>query len=216
MRAKVEDGQQYGRLTVIKRADDYVSPKGRHIARFKCKCECGKIFYATSSNILGGRTKGCGCIMHSGTWGRSYIDGRCKERIYHIWTGMKDRCYNKNNQAYKHYGGKGIGLCDEWINDYPAFRTWAIKNGYKSNLTIERIDTDKGYCPENCKWIPRSEQPRNTAQNRWITYNGKTMILVDWAKELGMNSRTLSSRLNKMHLSVEEAFTRPIGRWADG
>ena len=106
-------------------------------------------------------------------------------RIHSIWDGMKKRCYYKKSVAYHNYGGRGIAICDEWLNDYYAFESWALNNGYADGLTIERIDNNGNYSPENCKWATRSEQCNNKRNNVLITYLGKTQTLTQWAIELG-------------------------------
>lgn len=136
-------------------------------------------------------------------------------RLCRIFNAMKSRCYNKNNRQYKDYGGRGIGLCEEW-NDrdkvgvetkgYIAFKKWALSNGYQDNLTIDRIDVNKGYSPDNCRWLSFKEQANNKTNNHYVTYKGKTQSLKKWAEELNINYNTIRQRLNYYHFSVEYAF----------
>lgn len=141
-------------------------------------------------------------------------------RLNAIYNGMKNRCYNSNRKEYKNYGGRGITICDEWINKervsenhasntkgWIAFKKWALSNGYADNLTIDRIDNEKGYSPENCRWVTIKEQNNNQRTNCLITYHGKTQNLVQWCEELGLKYRTVKSRLNQLHWTVERAFT---------
>lgn len=130
------------------------------------------------------------------------------QRLYTIWKSMRERCYNTSCKKYKNYGLNGIKLCQNWYNDFHTFEQWALKNGYKNNLTIERIDINKDYSPENCKWIPLEEQAKNRSNNHKITYNGKTMILQDWANEVGLDSATIRRRL-KAGWSIEDALFTP-------
>lgn len=104
---------------------------------------------------------------------------------------MKKRCSNPSD---KHYGAKGIKVCDEWSIDFRVFMEWAMDNGYSDGLTIERKCNDKNYCPDNCTWVTMAEQAKNTSQNIFITRNGKTQILSDWCKQLGLNTRTIMWR----------------------
>ena len=127
-------------------------------------------------------------------------------RLYSIWEHVKSRCLNKNNHAYEYYGGRGITVCSDW-HEFVGFRDWALKNGYKDTLTIDRIDSDKGYYPANCRWATRKEQSNNLRRNKNITYNGKTQNVTQWADELGINPDTLYSRIFRASWTVEKAFT---------
>ena len=140
-----------------------------------------------------------------------------RNRLNVIFKNMKQRCYNPNNPEYKNYGGRGITICSEWLNKenaysnhnvskgYLAFKEWAFSHGYADNLTIERRDINGNYCPENCTWIPRSEQYFNRTDTRYITYLGKTQSLGKWCKELGMSYQVVRGKL-RYGASVEEAF----------
>ena len=155
-------GKRIGLLTVIKMLPGLQVEWGR--ATWLCRCDCGN-FVARSSHYLSfsGRQEhaSCGCVTKKILDERNYKHGLSKTRLYHIYHKMIDRCYNDNNQDYKYYGGRGIKICPEWLNDFVYFYTWANANGYEDNLTIERIDGDKGYSPENCCWITIVEQQHN-------------------------------------------------------
>lgn len=127
--------------------------------------------------------------------------GETKTRLYQIWVAMRHRCNDKNN---KHYGAKGIRVCKDW-DDYINFKSWSLAQGYNDLLTIDRIDNSKGYCPDNCRWVDNYTQHNNQSNNRRITYRGKTRTIVQWAKELRLNSQTLYSRLQR-GWSVEKAL----------
>lgn len=126
-------------------------------------------------------------------------------RIYKIYVGMKDRCYNSNNGNYVNYGGRGIKICEEWLKDARVFYEWAINNGYKDNLSIDRIDVNGNYEPNNCRWITLAEQQRNKRTNLKITYQNKTQTLAEWSKELGVSATCISSRI-KRGKTMEEVF----------
>lgn len=134
--------------------------------------------------------------------------GGKKTRLNNIYQHIKSRCYNKNDNAYKYYGARGITMCDEWKSDYKVFKEWALLNGYNDNLTIDRIDNDKGYCPENCRWVSMKTQSCNKRNNRLITYKGKTKTISEWAVELGINFRTLHNRLCRSQMDVDLAFKK--------
>ena len=110
---------------------------------------------------------------------------------------MKQRCYNPHTNVYKYYGGRGITVCDEWLKSYHAFRDWAFANGYREDLSIDRIDNDKGYSPENCRWVSVNEQRRNRRNSHWITINGETKRITDWSNETGISIQTFYKRLKR-------------------
>ena len=126
-------------------------------------------------------------------------------KIYYVWCGMKLRCYNKNSKSYKNYGSKGIKVCDEWKNDFFKFYEWAIDNGYKEGLTIDRINNNGNYEPSNCRWITRAEQNRNYSRNHYLTYKGETLCLTDMANKYNINESVLLYRI-KNGWKMEEAI----------
>lgn len=136
--------------------------------------------------------------------------GLNETRIYKTWVRMKVRCYNQNHDRYKNYGGRGITVCDEWKNDFKKFYEWAMKNGYSDDLTIDRIDVNGNYEPSNCRWITNKEQCNNRRNNHFITYNGKTQTVSEWAEEIGLDYNTLLVRINRLHWDIEKALTTPL------
>ena len=132
-------------------------------------------------------------------------DGRSKTKLYSVWKTMKYRCSNKNNHKYKNYGGRGIKVCDEW-KDYSLFRTWALSNGYQDDLTIDRVDVDGNYEPNNCRWVDMKTQQRNRSNNKLIEYKGETKCLSEWVEITGIGHKTILYRLNS-GWSVEKALT---------
>ena len=128
-----------------------------------------------------------------------------RDRLNVIYSHMKARCYNKNRWNYQYYGARGIKICDEWKNNYQAF-----KKGYQDNLSIDRIDVNGNYCPENCRWTTDKEQKNNTRRNHYITYKGKTQSMSKWAEELNISYTVLRARINRSKWSIEKAFTKPV------
>lgn len=142
--------------------------------------------------------------------------GGTHTRLYNVWCGMKERCKNPKSKRFARYGGRGIKVCDEWENDFAEFREWALNNGYADKLTIDRIDNNKGYSPDNCRWATQKEQNRNYSRNHMITYQGETKCLVDWADEFGINRGTVLFRI-KQGKPLDEVFSKIDGRktrWA--
>ena len=201
-------GKKFGRLTVVER---YEKMSSGH-SKWLCICECGNTKIVEDSNLKHSDKISCGCWRKELYIENAKYNGDSKTELYKIWSGMIRRCYNQKMQNYKYYGGRGVCVCDDWRNDengYFNFKKWALENGYKEGLSIERVDYNGNYCPENCTWILQKDQMKNTRRTHKITYNGKTMCLTDWAKELNISRWTLSSRLQR-GMSVEEAFTSPV------
>lgn len=170
LRVKIDlTGLKFGRLTVTKD----VGTDKRGEALWECVCECGNKSVVLGSHLRSGRVQSCGCyakevaaarMRATRTKGNTKHSG-AKTRLYQIWCNMKTRCLNPNNRAFKWYGAVGVTICPEWMK-FSNFREWALSSGYQENLTIERENPYGNYCPENCKWIPRSEQRLNQRRSK--------------------------------------------------
>ena len=192
-------GSKFGYLTIKSIYKDYSSGRERVFAN--CICDCGNEKTTRFDWLKTSTTISCGCKRYVN---RQKKHGCSKTRLYSIWRGMKDRCFNSHNPEYKHYGGRGITVCNEWL-DFSSFKEWAESNGYANKLTIERIDFNGNYCKDNCKWIPLSEQLKNTSRTVFITFKGETLCAKDWSKRFGLPSNSVIRRYRK-GLPLEEVF----------
>lgn len=205
-------GRKFGKLTVVERVEN--SRNGK--ARWRCKCDCGNEKVAGSESLRNGSTSSCGCKYFESNKGRNKTHGQTGTRLHKIWSSMKQRCNNPNARCFELYGGRGITVCDEWQNSFEAFRDWAIANDYADNLTIDRIDTNGNYCPDNCRWATYKMQENNRTNNHKVTYRGKEYTLSKLAEELHISSATLAWRLNhgwnENELNITPAFNNRIRR----
>lgn len=207
--SKLKDlcGQKFGLLTVICRVDSHIGRDGRSRVKWLCECNCGNTVEVYSNNLTSGKTRSCGCIRSQRLSNRQRTHGYSQTRLYGIWQQMKNRCNNANVTYYNRYGGRGINVCSEWISDFDAFRNWSMANGYTEELSIDRIDNNKDYCPENCRWVSMATQASNRSSNRLIEYDGETHTVTEWAKILDINAKTLFNRIYS-GWSIEKAFNK--------
>lgn len=203
-------GQRFGRLFVVRFAESTGS------ARWLCICDCGNEVIKDGRLLRSGSTQSCGCIHRErmSAIGKKYNENK-KIKVDHaqnlreMFDGMKKRCRNKNSKSWKDYGGRGIKVCDEWLKDSRAFYFWASSNGYAPGLTIERNDVDGNYEPGNCRFIPKSEQSKNTTRTAYIEFNGVRMTRMQWAEKTGISAKILASRAQH-GWSVERMLTQPL------
>jgi hypothetical protein len=207
-RMKIDlNGQKYERLTVV----SFVGIGNKGDAMWLCRCDCGTFVTVACRKLRGGSKKSCGCLSRE--WNEKNLGllqlkhGGTHTRLYSIWHSMRQRCNNVNASNYKDYGGKGVKICKEW-NEFAVFREWALKNGYTDGLSIDRIDGNKDYCPENCQWATRKEQSVNRKSVILIEYGGEKLTSVDWSRKIGGNDGLVGRRL-KMGWPIEKAITTP-------
>lgn len=208
-------GQQCDYLFVKCRAPDKIDANtGRHRSQYWCDCLCGtKDVLRTGDALrLKGRFHSCGCHLRDIAKENATKHGDTPRghwnRLYRIWSLMKDRCSNPNSPAYKYYGLRGISFCDDW-KDYLLFKSWALNNGYDESLTLDRIDCDGNYCPDNCRWVQISEQSKNRRFCQKYTIGNETHIISDWARIYHINPSTIHARI-KAGWSIENAITVPV------
>lgn len=199
-------GQRFGRLIVV----DKIGKNAHGSPVYRCICDCGNERTAPSSSLVGGVTQSCGCLRKE----RHFVThGLTRDfkmpPLYRIWVNIRYRCYNPKAKLYPLYGGRGIAMCERWRDDFVAF---ASDMGERpAGTSIDRIDTNGPYSPENCRWATDTEQQRNTRRSKVIEFDGKRKILSVWAEELNMEPTTISSRL-KRGWSVERALTTPANQ----
>lgn len=199
---RLEDlkGQRFGKLVAIEFAG--VANKK---TMWRCKCDCGNEVTAYATNLKSGHAISCGCAMRKSK-------GLSTQRIYHIYKGMINRCYKETDENYEIYGGRGITVCPEWLgeNGLFNFKEWADKSGYADDLSIDRINNDKGYSPDNCRWATDIEQQNNKRNNIVITYKGVAKTLPQWSRELNIPRYLLYSR-KKAGWTDEQCIETKIG-----
>ena len=195
-------GQEINGFKIL---DSYYAHTPYISTRYVCKCVlCGKVLDYSNSSVLNGKAK---CVCNRKRKNRNGFDMR--SRIYNIYRTIIKRTQNPKDKDYKNYGGRGITLCQEWNDDYRKFYDWAMNNGYSDKLTIDRIDNDKGYSPENCRWVDVKTQINNTRANHRITYKGETHTLSEWADKIGIDYGAFKERIYN-GWSVERAITTPL------
>lgn len=187
-------GKRFGRLTVLER--DY-GKKGS-CAAWRCKCDCGKDVVIFATSLKQGSSKSCGCLRNESSAQRCRKHGKYGTRIYNIWQSMRGRC-KYDNENTKRWHGRGIKVCDEWQNSFDAFYEWAINNGYDDGLSIDRIDTNGNYTPDNCRWADAKTQANNRQQRKGklIEIDGEARSVKEWAAVSGVNRNTIMTRLRR-------------------
>lgn len=193
-------GEKFGSLTVLKD----VSKHGDKMKSFLCRCDCGNEIVKTTRYLHREELayRSCGCMAHLAQAKHGY--SKSGERLYRIWEAMRWRS-NPKASSLKYYRKNNVKCCDEW-NDYENFRSWALANGYKENLTLDRIDNTGDYTPDNCRWADIYIQANNKNSNTFVTVNGETKTLSEWSKEKNINYSTLRSRVNRQHIKGEKIF----------
>lgn len=203
-------GKRYGRLTAL-RVDEERTGKRTY---WICQCDCGNIIVTRRDSLENGHAKSCGCLPKH----KCIKHGKSKAKIYRVWIGMKERCYNKNHQNYNNYGGRGITVCPEWLGEHGIenFIRWSYENGYKENegrnkLTLDRKDVNGNYEPSNCRWADKDTQNYNKRCTRKIIVNGENKTILDLNREYGVSISTLRARYKK-YINGEICFDELISK----
>jgi hypothetical protein len=196
-------GQTFGQLTVINNPN--ITKGGKRY--WECECSCGRVILVPTGNLKSGNSSQCRACGNKNRKTKPRKHGETKTRLYRIWTSMKSRCSNPVTINFHRYGGRGIKVCDEWEKSYESFRDWALSSGYSDNLSLDRVDNDGDYEPDNCRWATRKEQSENMYTAQLITFNGETHCLAGWARKLGFSKSTLTARINRYGWPIERALT---------
>jgi hypothetical protein len=207
--------ETFGRLTTIGPKFLLTGKSGKRIggkrsAYHVCQCCCGELAIVARSCLQNGHTQSCGCLQKQRASETRTKHGLRKIREYKVWKSMIIRCGNPNHTSYADYGGRGIRVCDRWLDPENGLRNFLSDMGTRPSpgLSLNRIDNNGNYCPDNCEWTTQREQSRNRRSNIMLTYNGKTQCVTDWSTEFGLHNRTIISRL-KAGWTVEAAITTP-------
>ena len=184
----------------------YAGSTKQGAAKWHCKCECGNEKTVVGTELRRNKTQSCGCLHSEIQTAMLMKHGMTNERLYNIWRTMLARCADKED---KNYGGRGISVCEQWRNNPVSFKEWAIKSGYNDELTIDRIDVNGDYCPNNCRWVTMKVQQNNRRNNHLLTYYGETHTLAEWEQITGIDHSVINGRLLK-GWTIEEALTKPV------
>lgn len=206
MPSRIKPGDTFGRLTVVKK--EAVS-KDRHIV-WGCVCQCGNSVSVPSNRLTTGNTKSCGCLVRDMKTGTKH--GGCGTRLYRIWHTMRARCKYDSHIESANYKQRNIAVCHDWNNSFENFRRWAIDAGYKETLTLDRIDVNGNYEPQNCRWVSYKTQNNNKRNNRVLTINGESKTVTQWSEISGVNRYTIYKRLNRGVNPEAAVFDKPKTR----
>lgn len=193
-------GEKYGRLTAVKEVEK---------RKWLFECDCGNQKVISKYDVKRGHTQSCGCLHKENTSKARKVHGDTDSRLYYIWENMKKRCYKTNADRFRNYGARGITVCEEWKDSYLNFYNWAHNNGYAEDLTIERIDINGNYEPNNCTWATREEQAKNRTTNKWVVIDGKEHSPLELEKMYGIPVKTIYARIARGDKG--EAVVRPLG-----
>ncbi len=198
-------GQKFGRLTALSRCEPKITIRGRRESQWLCVCECENKVVVQQNNLRSGHTQSCGCLVYEPN---HVTHGLTLHPLYHVWASMKGRCVNPSNRNYRNYGGRGITVCQEWMDSLPAF-VRDMGPTYRAGLTLDRIDNSCGYYKANCRWATRTEQQNNRRTNHTLIYNNESHTVCEWARKLHIKPRTLHTRL-ALGWPIEKVLTKPV------
>lgn len=196
---------RFGRLTVVGFAEVRKRGNGRSYI-WECKCDCGNTHMVDATALKMGYVRSCGCLANEVRGKASITHGKRRTSLYNVWSCMKRRCLNQNDSSYRFYGERGVSVCEEWKNDFEAFYDWAMKNGYKKGLQLDRIDTNGNYCPQNCRFITQKENENNRSDNVIVEYEGVEYTLSQFAEKHSLDYDRLRYLYVQCGVPVKEIF----------
>jgi len=211
-RVEVATGDRYGRLTVVAESEPQRRSTGGKRRRVVCRCDCGEFTTVNLESLVSLRTRSCGCFQKecmANAWRKNVTHGRSYTKEYKQWDSMKQRCLNPSHEFFDEYGGRGIKVCDSWLESFENF--FADMGECPEGLTLDRIENDGNYEPGNCRWVSQGEQNRNKRGVVIMAFGDDQMCLAEWARRIGMHEDTLRRRI-KTGWTVEEALTIPVGK----
>lgn len=203
------EGNTFGRWTVLYEVEPKIDKRNKRIRYWMCRCECGNEKPVQGHSLINGKSKSCGCL-HSeimqdvGHNNKSH--GLSDTRLYRIYNHIINRCYNKNDNRYDNYGGRNIRVCEDWLSSFEKFADWAVSNGYDDELSIDRIDVNLNYCPENCRWTDKYTQANNKTNTKVYTFNGETHSIAEWSRIVNIPYKKLWKRFS-LGWDIEKALT---------
>lgn len=197
-------GQKFGRLLVIGNRQF----KNSRVT-WDCICDCGTFRTVRDESLINGITVSCGCYQKERSRQAITTHGKSKTRLFSIWQNVKRRCYNPNFKHFHYYGGRGISMCDEWRNDFNSFYKWSTSNGYDSHLTLDRINSNGNYEPNNCRWLTRKEQSNNTRRNHVFTINNESKTIAQWCELYNVPYERVRQRVMNYDWNILDALTTP-------
>ena len=195
-------GEKFGKLTVLQLLPEDKEEYGKYSGkRVLVQCECGIVKSANMRSVSRGRTTSCGCARID----KITKHGYSRDRIYSVYRSMLQRCSDKKHWLYPRYGGRGISVCDEWVNDISAFVKWANENGYRPGVTIDRVENNDGYSPDNCRFVTKKENCNNTSKTVFLHIGGEKISLQDAAIKYDIYPSTIYQRIKKLKWTDEDA-----------
>lgn len=186
--------RKFGKLTAVEFSHASRESSGARREHWICRCDCGNQTVVAKKNLLNGNTQSCGCSRVITNKERLTKHGGRDTKLYAVWSSMVARCYNENDASYAYYGGNGIIVCEQWRHDFESFRNWALSAGYEEGLTIDRIDVNGQYSPDNCRWADMVAQANNRSNTIYIEYNGERHTCAECARLLNMSYDTINNR----------------------
>lgn len=208
LEAKDVKEMKFGRLTATGNIEYRQKSDGCKTPFIECVCSCGNRKFINYYSAKRGDTRSCGCLQQENRIKMATTHNGSKTRLYRIWRSLFERCNNPKCKEYKWYGAKGVKVCEEWTNNFTAFRDWALSHGYSDDLTIDRINHNGNYEPDNCRWADWITQQNNRSSNRFYTHKGTTKTIAEWARGYGIPESNLITRMRK-GWDFEDALTRP-------